>query len=564
MAQPVPDNLAPTPAENLIPGPNGAPPRVALHRSRTCTHYVYDAWNRLAKVYLDDGDSSAALDANDTLRGTYRYDGLHRRVRRIVLEDDGNSVPYDYFHTRSWQVIEVRRYNDTVAHKQYVWDVRYIDAPVCRFHDADNDGQFEPDANEHHYYTQGANFNVTALVDANSGAVVERYLYSPYGRRTVLDGNTDAEPWATEWLPDGDGISDYGNELGHQGLRQDRETWMYQVRTRYLNALLGRWGQWDKAGYVDGLGLYTSGRANWLRFVDPSGLKIKCKCDISKYLEGNGVTGFDDGSMTGAMGGYFIYSETAGLKNTGGALASEILFAMIKSDTMFLLKAKPSELANLKKHVAVREAVVKKAREAAFQWGHTKYNGQKWAFRRGTRYIVPKGSPHGAVMDIFTKAGAKKYAFGCAEAAFAVVAGGIADVFGQAEYDKVVEAEAAGGNEGPRPLTLDMMGGTFLSRDSGVGAGDWIPGDLAYVDNPVPAPDPYEGQWVVYFGNGKYWGHSGKKFILTWEEVQKKIAAWPSQDKRNPVDPASVKEPSSRDRPNVGLDTGSPEGQGSR
>ena len=67
---------------------------------------------------------------------------------------------------------------------QYIWDLRYIDAPIvriCDFNDGSSDG-----LEQWLYYCQDANFNTTALVDP-AGAVVERYLYDPYGAVTVYD-----------------------------------------------------------------------------------------------------------------------------------------------------------------------------------------------------------------------------------------------------------------------------------------------------------------------------------------------------------------------------------------
>ncbi|REK45958.1 MAG: hypothetical protein DWQ46_07750 [Planctomycetota bacterium] len=57
----------------------------------------------------------------------------------------------------------------------YVWDVTYVDAPIFRY-----------DGTDTYYYTSDANMNVTALVDASTGLVVERYHYDPYGRVEFL------------------------------------------------------------------------------------------------------------------------------------------------------------------------------------------------------------------------------------------------------------------------------------------------------------------------------------------------------------------------------------------
>ncbi|MEJ5276030.1 MAG: hypothetical protein WHU94_08980 [Thermogemmata sp.] len=65
---------------------------------------------------------------------------------------------------------------------QYVWSPVYVDALILRDRDSDGDGTLD----ERLWVAQDANFNVTALVD-DSGNVVERYIYDPFGQATVLD-----------------------------------------------------------------------------------------------------------------------------------------------------------------------------------------------------------------------------------------------------------------------------------------------------------------------------------------------------------------------------------------
>ncbi|MDZ7616280.1 MAG: hypothetical protein U1E05_04700, partial [Patescibacteria group bacterium] len=74
------------------------------------------------------------------------------------------------------------------AHYQYVWSVRYIDAAILRDENTDTDGLCD-DARV--YYLTDANFNVTALIDA-AGAVVERYVYTPYGEVTIYNADWSA------------------------------------------------------------------------------------------------------------------------------------------------------------------------------------------------------------------------------------------------------------------------------------------------------------------------------------------------------------------------------------
>ena len=79
-------------------------------------------------------------------------------------------------------------------YKQFLWGLRYIDAPVLRWRDDDGDGYLEENGipDEELYYTNDANMNVTALVNT-AGHVVERCEYTPYGQRTVLNGDASGD-----------------------------------------------------------------------------------------------------------------------------------------------------------------------------------------------------------------------------------------------------------------------------------------------------------------------------------------------------------------------------------
>jgi len=120
--------------------------------------YVYDAWNHLVEVY-EDADESGDLDTGeDTLVVTYEYDGQKRRIEANVAGESG----LDTYYNTGWQVLEVHEDGDADHPlKQFVWDVRYVDAPVLRFHDGDTDGTMDDTL----HYTTDANMNVTALVE---------------------------------------------------------------------------------------------------------------------------------------------------------------------------------------------------------------------------------------------------------------------------------------------------------------------------------------------------------------------------------------------------------------
>jgi RHS repeat-associated protein len=226
----------------------------------TRLHFTYDAWNRLASVRYDDGGSPG------TTLAEYRYDALNRRIAKLVAGADWDRT--DFYYNEAWQVIEERFAEDVdeadkddpaaTMRCQYIWDMRYIDAPVVRFRDTNGDGT----ADDTLYYCNDANMNVTALVNASDGGVAERYEYDPYGNLTVLN---------PDWSADTGNASDFDNEILYAGYRRDSETSLYHVRNRYYHPALGRWMSRDPAGYLNILNLYQYCLANPIAMVDASG-----------------------------------------------------------------------------------------------------------------------------------------------------------------------------------------------------------------------------------------------------------------------------------------------------
>ena len=130
----------------------------------------------------------------------YYYDGLGRRTVTTVyvsLESSSSSgdVPSEsissveppppssitttYWFTSNWQNIE--EWNSEGTNTQHVWGARYVDELVCR--DVNDLSSTDSDRL---YVMQDANFNVTAIFDMG-GTPVERYMYDPYGNRTIMN-----------------------------------------------------------------------------------------------------------------------------------------------------------------------------------------------------------------------------------------------------------------------------------------------------------------------------------------------------------------------------------------
>jgi len=197
----------------------------------------------------------------------YEYDGLNSRVKKHI--DTGGEAGVDtyrhFFYNTGWQILETRKSTtentapqDLEPEYQYVWSARYIDAPILRDKNTDEDGLCD---DERIYYTTDANMNVTALFSA-AGVALERYTYDAYGHTSVYDPN---------WDSDEDG-TDYDNVILFAGYYRDPETWFYHVRNRFYHAELGRWHQRDPIGYTDGMSLYEYVGSSPVVNHDPTGL----------------------------------------------------------------------------------------------------------------------------------------------------------------------------------------------------------------------------------------------------------------------------------------------------
>jgi RHS repeat-associated protein len=191
----------------------------------------YDAWNRLVQI----------KDSSGTTLATYTYDALGRRITITA-----SSTTTDLYYSAAWQVLEERASGSWTA--QYVWSPVYIDALILRDRPT-----------ERYWVQQDANWNVTAIVNT-SGAVVERYVYYPYGGVALYDASWNLESSNTHaWT--------YLFQSG-------RYDWIseYSFRHRDFDAALGRWVESDPLGFAAGDTNLYRGEVNApVNRIDPLG-----------------------------------------------------------------------------------------------------------------------------------------------------------------------------------------------------------------------------------------------------------------------------------------------------
>ena len=285
--------------------------------------YTYDAWHRLV--------TAVSAEDTDITIGTYAYDALGRRIKKVVTNAgdlDGTEL---YFYGKGHQVIEVRDGSENMI-RQVIHGTQYIDEPLFAVF---QDGVA--------FVHQDANYNVIALTDFASQTLEHTY-YTPYGIQTVDQetywGDSDGDGLVTEdeWDTDTDGqldsdddcwgsdptgvcrlldfdfdndvdaadatrlaeldstttyrrpgqpYSGVGNTRAHQGLIFDAELGSYQDRHRQYAASLKRFVQCDPLAFLHarfdanehydgGLNLYRYANGNPLTYRDPDGRLAIC------------------------------------------------------------------------------------------------------------------------------------------------------------------------------------------------------------------------------------------------------------------------------------------------
>jgi RHS repeat-associated protein len=151
--------------------------------------------------------------------------------------------------------------------RQFVWGLRYIDDLILR------DRSVGGTLDERLFALQDANWNVTALVNI-SGAVQQRFAYSPYGVPLFLNAD----------FTSGSNIKDW--ETLFCGYRWDATTSLCFIRHRSLHAVLGHWLERDPISHSDWTTHYDYANNGPMSFLDPLGLKVII-LDVQKESKGD-------------------------------------------------------------------------------------------------------------------------------------------------------------------------------------------------------------------------------------------------------------------------------------
>lgn len=203
--------------------------------------YTWDAWNRLAAASIE-------------FPTLYNYDGLHRRITKQTTGPALEPLRA-YLYDDRWQVVEERTGEDSAIQRQFTWGIKGLDDLVFR-------DEYDAGEQTRRLWSINDGKNVTAIVDDEGAAIVQRYTYRSFGFAEVLQANyapltgEDSIGWETLFC----------------GYRWDWETGLYQVRYRYYHSTLGQWLSRDPIGEALDSNLYLFVNNCPQRLCDPLGL----------------------------------------------------------------------------------------------------------------------------------------------------------------------------------------------------------------------------------------------------------------------------------------------------
>jgi RHS repeat-associated protein len=234
--------------------------------------YVWDFDNRIATSTITGNQSK------------YTYDAVGRRVGKTI-----NGINVALVNADEQVIAE---YTGATLSRKYIYG-DYADRPIALV-----------TGGATYYYSANSLYSVAALTNS-SRAVVERYHYDAYGKRTIILANGSQVQ-----------TSSVGNPFGFTGRYHDDESGLVYFRTRYYDPSLGRFIGRDKE-YFDGPNLYAA------YFVpnqlDPSGRGFKAGIEGEADLQ----IEFCDGGKIDAIlkawagVGYDLWGAFAGISWEG-------------------------------------------------------------------------------------------------------------------------------------------------------------------------------------------------------------------------------------------------------
>jgi hypothetical protein len=186
-------------------------------------------------------------------------------------------------------------------------------------------------------------------------------------------------------------------------------------------------------------------------------------------------------------------------------------------------KAKGNSLKELKLHVRARQSVMKASGSASWIFGaDSGFNSKYWV-----NELVPKGDASDAVNDLFSQ-NAKLYTRGCQQSSRMIMLKGILDAIGDSAFDKILDPKISEGaflDSAAISAGLLRVVDVGHTQKAGETPRDWVPGDIGYFQG-KSEDSLIAGQWVIYRGQGVYYGYASTPAIHNFETWISIVTQW--------------------------------------
>jgi RHS repeat-associated protein len=313
--------------------------------------YRYDAFNRVVKIHAPGSvhvyPSGELTGTPGAVQATFCYDALGRRVETVT-----SSTTRHVYGSGAETLVEygVSGGTETVL-REFVWGTGGFPDPVVMF-DLTAAGSEPAGTPEPLYYLKDALGSVGALTNA-SGAVVERYRYSPYGETTIAAPDYTSRPF-----------SEYWNPFLWTGQHCDSDNKLYHFWARTYDPEVGRFLQRDPLGVLKTSGAEPGWSVGSNPYAGAPSLgttdEFKDSLNLYQYVRGlptaltdpsgRSLLGFLEDASARAYLGVCAYgaAHPVATRIVGGVLAAATLYFMIENpDYLDVLLSQPDAIGLL-------------------------------------------------------------------------------------------------------------------------------------------------------------------------------------------------------------------------
>ena len=225
--------------------------------SSTNRYQIVVTNNAVARTLTYDANGNLTNVASGSRSTSYAWDGADRLLT-ITQSGDGTNLTSSYFEYdglgRRVRILDLTN-NTTLSDKRFVW----VGTELAEERDAAGSvikrffGGGEQIGGANYFLTCDHLGSVQEMTDA-TGAVVARYEYDPYGRRTRTEGTMEAD-------------------FGFTGHYYHAPSGVHLALYRVYDTETGRWMSRDPIQERDGLNLYGYVQADPVNREDPTGLQ---------------------------------------------------------------------------------------------------------------------------------------------------------------------------------------------------------------------------------------------------------------------------------------------------